>query len=178
MLWKITRIVKSLVSITSSGFYEFASVRKKHQLQESQKNVNTNRKLGHSRVSKSDSLLVIRQKGKSQNGGNNKTQQAKFSVKNKYILPLDTHTCVCVSVGKKYSFFGKFGMICFAATPVLRFVSIYDGRSEVYSGPCQITSILAKIFQTNCSFSLGNSILREKLNFYFSRFFLLVLTKC
>ena len=95
MLWKITRIVKSLVSITSSGFYEFASVRKKHQLQESQKNVNTNRKLGHSRVSKSDSLLVIRQKGKSQNGGNNKTQQAKFSVKNKYMICFVMHDLFC-----------------------------------------------------------------------------------
>ena len=124
-------------------------MRKKHQVQESQKNVNTNRKLGHSRVSKSDSLSVIRQKGESQNGGNNKTQQAKFSVKDKHILPLDTRTCVCASGGKKCLFFGKFGMICFVATPVLRLVSIYDGRSEVYSEPCQITTILAKIFQTN-----------------------------
>ena len=28
---------------------------------------------------------------------------------------------MCVSGGKKYSFFGKFGVLCFLETPVLRF---------------------------------------------------------
>ena len=41
--------------------------------------------------------------------------------KNKYLLPPDTHTHVCVSGGKKYSFFEKFGMLCFFVRPVLRF---------------------------------------------------------
>ena len=41
--------------------------------------------------------------------------------KNEYFLPPDTHTYVCVSGGKKYSFFGKFGVLCFLETPVLRF---------------------------------------------------------
>ena len=41
--------------------------------------------------------------------------------KNEYSLPPDTHTYVCVSGGKKYSFFGKFGVLCFLETPVLRF---------------------------------------------------------
>ena len=30
--------------------------------------------------------------------------------------------CVCVSGGKKCSFFGKFGVLCFLVMPVLRFV--------------------------------------------------------
>ena len=30
-------------------------------------------------------------------------------------------TPVCVSGGKKCSFFGKFGMLCFLVTPILRF---------------------------------------------------------
>ena len=33
--------------------------------------------------------------------------------KNKHFLPPDTHTYVCVSPGKKCSFFGKFGVLCF-----------------------------------------------------------------
>ena len=41
--------------------------------------------------------------------------------KNKHFLPHDTHTYVCVSGGKRYSFFGKFGVLCFLETPVLRF---------------------------------------------------------
>ena len=43
---------------------------------------------------------VIRQKGGSQNGGNKKTNK--------------------VSMGKKYSFFIKFGVLCFLVTSVLR----------------------------------------------------------
>ena len=44
---------------------------------------------------------VIRQKGESQNGCFKKTKHAKFS--------------------EKCSFFGKFGVLCFLETPVLRF---------------------------------------------------------
>ena len=40
--------------------------------------------------------------------------------KNEHFLPPDTHTYVFVSGGKKYSFFGKFGVLCFFETPVLR----------------------------------------------------------
>ena len=35
--------------------------------------------------------------------------------------PPDTHTYVSISAGKKYSFFGKFGVFLFLATSVLRF---------------------------------------------------------
>ena len=41
--------------------------------------------------------------------------------KNEHFLHPDTHTFVCVSGGKKCSFFGKFGVLCFLETPVLRF---------------------------------------------------------
>ena len=45
--------------------------------------------------------------------------------KNKHFLPhflsTDTHTYMCVSEGKKCSFFGKFGVLCFLETLGLRF---------------------------------------------------------
>ena len=34
--------------------------------------------------------------------------------KKEHFLPPDTHTYVCVSGGKKPSFFGKFGVLCFS----------------------------------------------------------------
>ena len=64
----------------------------------------------------------MRQKDKSQNGCYKKTkhEHAKFSVKQTF-LTTDTHTYVCVSEGKKHPLFGKFGVLCFLVTPVLRF---------------------------------------------------------
>ena len=53
--------------------------------------------------------------GEYQNGCYKKTKHAKFSEKRTF-LPPDTHTYVCVSGGKKYSFFGKFGELCFLNT--------------------------------------------------------------
>ena len=41
--------------------------------------------------------------------------------KNEHFLTPDTHTYVCASGGKKCSFFGKFGVLCFLVTSVLRF---------------------------------------------------------
>ena len=49
---------------------------------------------------------VIRKKGESQNGCFKNTKYVKH---------------VCVSEGKKCSFFGKFGVLCFLETFVLRF---------------------------------------------------------
>ena len=49
-----------------------------------------------------------------------KTKHAKFS-EAEHFLPPDTHTYVCVSGGKKCSLVGKFGVLCFLETPVLRF---------------------------------------------------------
>ena len=53
--------------------------------------------------------LVIGQKSESQNGGNNKTKHVKFSRVRVRIK------------GKICSFFGKFGVLCFLVTFVLRF---------------------------------------------------------
>ena len=48
------------------------------------------------------------------------TKHATFSDKQKFLTP-DTHMCACVLGGKKCSLFGKFGVLCFLVTPVLRF---------------------------------------------------------
>ena len=59
--------------------------------------------------------------------------------KKEHLLPTDTDTDVCVSGTKKCSFFGKFGVLCFLKTPVLRFVFLYYYRrlripSKIYDG--------------------------------------------
>ena len=52
--------------------------------------------------------------------------------KNEHVLPRDKHTHVCVSGGKKFSFFGKLDLICFPETPVLRFALLpYYRRIQV-----------------------------------------------
>ena len=45
--------------------------------------------------------------------------RAKHQIK--HFLPPDTHTYVYVSGGKKYLFFGNFGVPCLLETPALRF---------------------------------------------------------
>ena len=49
--------------------------------------------------------------------------------KKEHFLPPDTHTYVCVSGGKKCSFFEKFAVLCLLETSVLRFalLSYYRG---------------------------------------------------
>ena len=69
---------------------------------------------------------VIRQNGESQNGYFKKTKHAKFSEKPTFL------TYVCVSGGKKCSFFEKFGVLCFLETPVLRFALLpYNQRCMI-----------------------------------------------
>ena len=48
-------------------------------------------------------------------------QRTPDFLKNKNFLSTDTHTCVCVSGGKKCLFFRKFGDLCFLVNSVLRF---------------------------------------------------------
>ena len=50
-----------------------------------------------------------------------RTQSTPSFPKCKHFLSPDTHTYVCISGGKKCSFFGKFGMLSFLETHVLRF---------------------------------------------------------
>ena len=47
------------------------------------------------------------------------------------LLQLILRTCVCVSGGKKCSFFRKFGELCFLETPVLRFALLPYYRRKV-----------------------------------------------
>ena len=77
---------------------------------------------------------VMRKKGESQNECFKKTKHAKFSEKRTFLTPWyahvrktnisyppDTHMYVCVSGGKKCSFFKKLDVLYFLETPVLRF---------------------------------------------------------
>ena len=68
--------------------------------------------------------------GESQNGCFKKTKHAKFSGKQTF-LPPEMHTYMCVSVGKKYSSFGKFDLLCFLGTPVLRFALLPYYRRNI-----------------------------------------------
>ena len=58
--------------------------------------------------------------GESENRGNKKIKLAKYS-ENQTFLTSDSHTYVCESGGKKCSFFGKLGVLCFVFTSDLRF---------------------------------------------------------
>ena len=78
--------------------------------------------------------------------------------KNEHFLPTDTHTYVCVSGGKKCTFFGKFALLCFLETPVLKFTFLpYDRRinrfksnTEAYGEPCQTSNM--KCCRVNTAF--------------------------
>ena len=81
--------------------------------------------------------LVIRQKGKYQNGGNKKTKHAKFSEKTNVSYPL-IHTRTCAYQGVRnvqvflVFFFGKFDVLCFLVTSVLRFALLpYYQRIDI-----------------------------------------------
>ena len=54
----------------------------------------------------------------------------EFSEKRTFLTP-NTHTYVCVLGGKKCSFFGKFGVLCFLDTTVLRFALLPHYRPSV-----------------------------------------------
>ena len=69
---------------------------------------------------KSDSPFVGNKAKRRISGVSRKQSTPKFP-KNKHFLPPDTHSCVCVSGGKKCLFFGNFDGLCFLETPVLRF---------------------------------------------------------
>ena len=60
-------------------------------------------------------------KWQSQNGCYKKTKHDKFLKKRIFLTP-DTHMHVCISGGKKWSFFGKFGELCFLVISVFKIV--------------------------------------------------------
>ena len=65
----------------------------------------------------------------SQNGCFKKTKHAKFFKKCTFLTPWYRH--VCVSGGMKCSFFGKFRVLWFLETPVLRFTLLPQYRRTV-----------------------------------------------
>ena len=74
--------------------------------------------------------------------------------KSDHFLPPDTNTYLCVSGGKKCSFFGKFGVLCFFETPVLRFALLpYYRRTEALPGS-----------EKKCSGNKGDKVLKNRLN--------------
>ena len=75
-------------------------------------------RISFAKILPSLSLSVIRQKGESQNGCFKKTKHAEFSEKR---TGVSGSVYQGVSGGRKCSFFGKFGVLCFVETPVLRF---------------------------------------------------------
>ena len=90
----------------------------------------------------SRSVFFVGNKAKGANlktGASRKQSTPNFP-KNEHFLPSDTpeacnfikkETLVCVSGGKKCSFFGKFGVLCFLETPVFRFALLpYYRRSD------------------------------------------------
>ena len=105
-------------------------------------------------------LLLIRQKGESQNGCFKKTKHAKFSQKR-------------ISGGKKCSFFGKFGVLCFLETPVLRFTLLphitdviwnkYDLNVQQSCRLHNIKYMIASIQITNTELSAFIAVLVFKL---------------
>ena len=90
-----------------------------------------------SSVSKFINTSVISNKGESQNAWFKKTKDANFPKKNNISYPLKrTRSYVCVSGCKKCLFFGKFGVLCFLESPVLRFALLPSQKKiDFHIGP-------------------------------------------
>ena len=75
----------------------------------------------------------------------------------------ENKTYVCVSGGKKCSFFGKFGVFCFLETPALRFALLLYYRRTVQSTPYHYTEnwLHRKCFL--CLFREFSKLLEERL---------------
>ena len=74
-------------------------------------------------------LSVISQKSESQNGSFKKTKHAKFPEKRTFLISRYAHVRIKRT---KCSFLGKFGVLCFLETPVLRLALLsYYRRSNV-----------------------------------------------
>ena len=96
---------------------------------------------------------VIRQKGKSQDGSNKKTKQSKLhsrSLRSLHARSLHyTHVRVCIR-DKKCSFNGKFGLLCFLVTFVLRFALVPNHRRCV---GLNVRGEIQNIFQVSLKIS-------------------------
>ena len=81
---------------------------------------------------------VIRQRVNLETGVSRK-QSTPYIPKNEHFLPHNTHMYVSISGGKKYSFFGKFSVLCFLEKPVLRFALLpyYRRNRRAYRVPSE-----------------------------------------
>ena len=77
--------------------------------------------------------------------GVSRKQSMPNFLKNEHFLSPDTHTYVCVSGGKKCSFFGKFGVLCFLETLVWRFALLLYCRRLVYKSTRKRCEICLKL---------------------------------
>ena len=101
--------------------------------------------------------LIRYKKGKRANhktGVSKKKQSTPNFSKNEYFLTPDTHLYVCVSGVKKCSFFGKFGVLCFLETPILRFVLLPYYRRTSWNRK-KNTMFIADLYRKY--FTLGDS---------------------
>ena len=82
---------------------------------------------------------VIRQRVNLETGVSRK-QSTPYIPKNEHFLPHNTHMYVSISGGKKYSFFGKFSVLCFLENPFwdLHFCLITDAIEELIGYPQKI----------------------------------------
>ena len=62
-------------------------------------------------------------------------RNTKHLLQNKHFLSPDTRTYVCISRGKTYSFYGKYGVICFFASTILRKTLLLSYRRTVILTP-------------------------------------------
>ena len=98
---------------------------------------------------------VIRQKGESRKGGYEKTKQAKFSKKVTFLTPWYVHMRARIG-GKKCSFFGKFGVLCFLVISVWLFILLLPlevGQSSLHkkwSFPLKVSSVNVTKSTGNC----------------------------
>ena len=106
-------------------------------------------------------------KGRIKTGVSRKQTRSNFP-KNERFLPPDTHTYVCVSGGKKCSFFGKFDVLWFLETPVLGFAFLPYYRGSVSFFSCFL-DFLRKKPRSLRSINCYNLICRNKtssLNYF------------
>ena len=101
--------------------------------------------------------------------------------KNNYVSPLDRNTRTCKNQGvRKYSFFGKFGVLCFLVIPVLRFVLLpyyqqiltffwyfpisYDLNSTLFGKSCDNSYSMFVITDIKYPFTYGKSNFSEMMH--------------
>ena len=112
-----------------------------------------------------DHFVGNKEKGRISKRVFKKTKQMKFSEKQTFLTPWYAHARNTES--KKWSFFGKFGVLCFLETPVLRFPLLPYCRqlghlyfTEMPKQPLEISSNLGivkcSIYETSMMHSIDN----------------------